>query len=1538
MPIKKTVQHPQVKRTLFILTTLLLVALFTTLLIKNKTFTTQAYTPEVFVTEWQTNIKDATDSTVSLYFELTGTTGYYLIDWDCNGSMDEMVDESRKVIHDYIIPGKYDVCISALFPISFQSTSLSADERSKLLRIKQWGTIPWSSFASSFWGMGNMQLTASDAPDLSRVTDMSGAFGGLANFTGNNSMNSWDTINVTNMKSMFENSGKFNADISDWDTDNVTDMSRMFRNAQSFNQNIGGWNTGNVTNMNCMFYVARAFNQNIGNWDTKNVEDMSYMFGSTNAFNQPIGNWTTSNVNNMRYMFYSATAFNQDIKKWKTGNVTNMSGMFAGATNFNQPIGDWDVSKVIYMTAMFSLATSFNQDISTWETNKLRDMASMFRGASSFNKPLNSWNTSQVYTMSKLFEGAVAFNQPLNNWVTSGVTSMSDMFKGATSFNQPIGNWNTSKVNNMSSLFNNAKAFNQDISTWDVRGVTNFDLFLSNSGLVSDNYDRLLNSWSEQNVKLGLTFGADGVYYCNAGTARNKLSTTYTWTINDAGQNCPPFNIDLDKTDIDEGKTEVGTITAEDEEISSLVFTLVPGEGSEDNLKFALNSSTGQLAFSQPPDFEDPQGSADPEDGNKYTIRVRVTDVVKQYSEAVFVITVNDIDDVGPVIRIFPGIKKNKGNITDTEFEVSDRFSIKSVGLHTSSVAAIQPNSIQCWGVRNTESEGFPYRCIEPDPTNHLTIRCKVTITTSGSLVLYATDEADYTTTAEEPGYIIDTFGPTFTVANVNTATPYSIDNPSVSFKAEDPTGIQRYKIIFFKNNNREGVSKKATVISIEDHPGTLSYDEIDLDPHQVPRSIEIKAYDNTDNYTSRRIYFPPTIEITAPTIISRNPINNTTVKITTSTPGNIITDIDLRGAAAFGAQLRNCKDRDDNIDETPVFPYITSVECQIHGIQETGMLEVHATEKDTSEQTYEGMNLQKYFHDTEAPKIVISAPTKSSNSDITDVTITVTDGVDLFAEDITIHSDTTVDVLNNQLLCDTDDNNKSIVNCTLTITSSGKLVIQAKDKADNTSTKLVDNFLVDKTPPDVSIDPPAKVNLNNHMSYTLSGGCTSGDNDPVVIMITQPYLATCDENRWTLPLDLSTYPDGDIYVQVKQTDSVENEGTAEATLQKDTAPPNVSVNQSPTQKDPTNEDSIKFLVIFSKPINEATFTKEKVLLLGSSTAEVKSITNIGDRRYEVEVNKLTNGDTVIVRMPAGSVTDLAGNDNLICTFTDNSVTYDTTSPTVTINQAKDQADPAYTEPIKFTAVFSEPVNVTAHYKGELEILGSRTAKVSQIVKVNDTTYTVYVTGMLSEEIVSLTLPAGRIEDMAGNLNKASTSTDNSITYIVRAEEPEPPVITPLDPKPAVKPRRPFAKYFNPIIELEENINEEETSETTTKKHTSLTQSKNLRVKVYDKQHRPIKGATVEIHSDVRTEITDENGEVYFENMDTGLHTMIISYKGHRAEREINLINDGEEEMEINIKLEQVTTPNYVYWLIALIILLVILLGYKIYKEKRREK
>src|SRR5438034_308757 len=71
----------------------------------------------------------------------------------------------------------------------------------------------------------------------------------------------------------------------------------------------------------------------------------------------------------------------------------------------------------------------------------------------------------------------------------------------------------------------------------------------------------------------------------------------------------------------------------------------------------------------------------------------------------------------------------------------------------------------------------------------------------------------------------------------------------------------------------------------------------------------------------------------------------------------------------------------------------------------------------------------------------------------------------------------------------------------------------------------------------------------------------------------------------------------------------------------------------------------------------------------------------------------LCAGGTVVGTSPAGGATDAAGNGNTASTSTDNTVTFDPTPPTVTINQAAGQADPTSTAPITFTAVFSESVS-----------------------------------------------------------------------------------------------------------------------------------------------------------------------------------------------------------------------------------------------------
>ena len=198
------------------------------------------------------------------------------------------------------------------------------------------------------------------------VTDMYGTFSANNNPYDGIDVTSWDTSNVTNMSSMFQNNLAFNQDIGNWDTSSVTNMNYMFAENSTFNQDIGNWDTSSVTHMSYMFFNNQIFNQDIGNWNTSSVTDMSRMFQNNSAFNQDIGNWNTSSVTNMFQMFAYNSVFNQDIGNWNTSSVTDMSWMFAENSAFNQDIGNWNTSSVTTMFNMFAHNSVFNQDLSMW--------------------------------------------------------------------------------------------------------------------------------------------------------------------------------------------------------------------------------------------------------------------------------------------------------------------------------------------------------------------------------------------------------------------------------------------------------------------------------------------------------------------------------------------------------------------------------------------------------------------------------------------------------------------------------------------------------------------------------------------------------------------------------------------------------------------------------------------------------------------------------------------------------------------------------------------------------------------------------------------------------------------------------------------------------------------------------------------------------------------------------------------------------------------------------------------------------------------
>ena len=187
-------------------------------------------TPEAaFVTTWKT-----TGANEFIMIPVGESTGTYTVTW---GDARIDTDVSGHQMHTYKNAGTYTVSIYGDFsqiylPYYFENMS-------KLQSIEQWGDIRWTSMRGAFSGASNMVYRATDAPDLSDVTDTSEMFRFATLFNGN--LSTWDVSHVTDMRQMFDIATAFNGDISSWNVSGVTDMSNMFLTARAFTQNLGDW-------------------------------------------------------------------------------------------------------------------------------------------------------------------------------------------------------------------------------------------------------------------------------------------------------------------------------------------------------------------------------------------------------------------------------------------------------------------------------------------------------------------------------------------------------------------------------------------------------------------------------------------------------------------------------------------------------------------------------------------------------------------------------------------------------------------------------------------------------------------------------------------------------------------------------------------------------------------------------------------------------------------------------------------------------------------------------------------------------------------------------------------------------------------------------------------------------------------------------------------------------------------------------------------------------------------------------------------------
>ena len=328
-----------------------------------------------------------------------------------------------------------------------------------------------------------------------------------------------------------------------------------------------------------------------------------------------------------------------------------------------------------------------------------------------------------------------------------------------------------------------------------------------------------------------------------------------------------------------------------------------------------------------------------------------------------------------------------------------------------------------------------------------------------------------------------------------------------------------------------------------------------------------------------------------------------------------------------------------------------------------------------------------------------------------------------------------------------------------------------------NTASASIDNTVTyDATPPSVTIDQAAgqadptnaspinftvvfskpvtgfatgDVNLSGTAGGALTGTVTGGPTTYNVAVSGMTSAGTV----------IADIPAGVAHDLASNPNTVSTSGDNSVTY--DATPPTVTIDQAAGQADPTNSGPINFTVVFSKPVTG--FATGDVNLSGTAGGTLTGTVTGGPTTYNLAVSGMTSDGTVIADIPASVAQDAATNNNIASTSTDNTVTYETTAPTETINQAASQADPTNSSTINFTVVFSEPV--TGFATGDVNLTGTAAGTLTGTVTGGPTTYNVAVTGMSGPGTVIADIPAGAAQDFATNNNTSSTSTDNTVTY-----------------------------------------------------------------------------------------------------------------------------------------------------------------------------
>jgi lysophospholipase L1-like esterase len=216
-------------------------------------------------------------------------------------------------------------------------------------------------------------------------------------------------------------------------------------------------------------------------------------------------------------------------------------------------------------------------------------------------------------------------------------------------------------------------------------------------------------------------------------------------------------------------------------------------------------------------------------------------------------------------------------------------------------------------------------------------------------------------------------------------------------------------------------------------------------------------------------------------------------------------------------------------------------------------------------------------------------------------------------------------------------------------------------------------------------------------------------------------------------------------------------------------ATPTVRVGQHSAQVDPTNEDPVRFTVMFDSPVDIATFDTQDITQEGTADGFTWEITpaedDRGGRVFTLTANGITAPGTIIPRVNGDHIQTHSGSTYQTASTVDSSVTYERTRPTVTIERATGQADVVNSGPVRFTVFFSEPINIETFAPQDITDARGITRLLWNLTDSGDhQTFELETNSIAHRRIFSPIIEDSRVYDLAGNGNIRSARIHDTVT------------------------------------------------------------------------------------------------------------------------------------------------------------------------------